>query len=86
MGQTDDQSEEKYDMNIIAKRIDIIQDSFRLAIEPVKVSLSALHNVEEEYMDYGIAIRADVMTNILIHWIETGKNKPQMSWLICWPV
>jgi len=24
VGQTDDQSEEKYDMNIIAKRIDII--------------------------------------------------------------
>jgi hypothetical protein len=26
-------------------------------------------------VDYGIAIRTGVMTNILIHWIETGKKQ-----------
>ncbi len=60
---------------IIAKRIDIIQDSFQLVIEPFKASLSTLHNVDEEFVEYGIAIQAGVMTNILIHWIKTDKKQ-----------
>jgi len=60
---------------LIAKRIDIIQDSFHMTMEPFKIQLGALYDIDEEFVEYGFAIRAAVMTSILIHWIETGKKQ-----------
>lgn len=60
---------------MLAKRLDIVQSSFRRALEPFTI-LSAEHfAVDEEYLDYGMTIRIGVATNILIHWIETGKKQ-----------
>jgi AcrR family transcriptional regulator len=36
---------------LIAKRIDIIQDSFHMTMEPFKTQLSALHNIAEEFVE-----------------------------------
>lgn len=60
---------------MIANRIDIIQDSFRMVMGPFKTMAMALHDVADEYMDYGIAIRVGVITSILIRWIENGKRQ-----------
>jgi AcrR family transcriptional regulator len=58
-----------------ANRLDILQSSFRRVIEPFKIQLSQLLDLEEEYTDYSFTIRIGVATNILIHWIETGKKQ-----------
>jgi len=60
---------------LIAKRIDIIQDSFRVGMQQFKASIVARQRVSEEYVDYSIAIRIGILTNILIHWIESGKQQ-----------
>lgn len=60
---------------LIANRIDIIQDSFRFGMEPFKAAIATHHGVSAEYVDYSIAMRTGITTNILIHWIETGKQQ-----------
>jgi hypothetical protein len=59
----------------MAKRIDIIQDSFHTGMEPFKALIADRQGVSAEYLDYSIAIRIGIMTNILIQWIETGKQQ-----------
>ena len=59
---------------MLAKRIDIIQDSFQARLQPFKKQVIARHEIAEEYVDYAIAIRIGVLTNILIQWIENGKR------------
>ena len=56
---------------LMAKRIDIIQDSFRTGM----VLIADRQGVSAQYVDYSIAIRIGIMTNILIQWIETGKQQ-----------
>jgi len=60
---------------MLAKRIDIIHDAFLSCMEPFRAQITAHQGVSEEYVDYAIAIRAGVTVNILIHWIETDKQK-----------
>ena len=59
----------------MAKRIDIIQGSFHTGMEPFKALIADRQDVSAEYVDYSIAIRIGIMTNILIQWIETGKQQ-----------
>ena len=59
---------------MLAKRIDIIQSSFRVRLRPLKEQVVARHGIAEEYVDYAIAIRIGVLMNILIQWIENGKR------------
>lgn len=59
---------------IIANRIDILQQAFRRLLERFKSTLGALYGIEDEYVEYIIAIETGLITNILIHWIETGKK------------
>jgi AcrR family transcriptional regulator len=56
-----------------ANRIDIFQDSFRKLLEPFKPLLRSIHDVEEVYIEYLIAINKGVLTNILTYWIKSGK-------------
>ena len=44
-------------------------------MQQFKVSIAAQQRVSEEYVDYSTAIRIGIMTNILIHWIENGKQQ-----------
>ena len=57
---------------MLAKRIDIIQDSFRARPQPFKELVVARHGIAEEYVDYAIAIRIGFLTSIWIQWIENG--------------
>jgi 6,7-dimethyl-8-ribityllumazine synthase len=59
---------------MLAKRIDIIQDSFRAWLQPFKEQVVTRHGIAEEYVDYAIPIRIGVLTSILIQWIESGKR------------
>lgn len=56
-----------------AYRIDIFQDSFSKLLEPFKPLLRSIHDVEEVYIDYLIAINTGVITNILTYWIQSEK-------------
>ena len=67
---------EVIELLMIAKRIDIIQDSFRQVLIPFKQQFTLIHSLDENYIEYGIAVRIGITTNILMHWIETGKTTP----------
>ncbi len=58
-----------------AKRMDIMQASIRERLEPIKALIVSRLGVTEELVDYAIAIRTGVMLNILVQWIETGKQQ-----------
>jgi AcrR family transcriptional regulator len=60
---------------ILANRIVIFQSSFRRLLEPFKPIIGTLYGVEEDYAKYMIAINTGAITNILTHWIETGKKQ-----------
>ena len=60
---------------LTAKRLDIVQTSFHRVFEPFKIQASARFDIEDEYADYGLTIRIGVATNVLIHWIESGKKQ-----------
>lgn len=59
----------------IAHRIDIFSQSFRRLMEPFKPILVSKNDVGEDYVDYLIAINTGVVTNILTHWIKSGKKQ-----------
>jgi hypothetical protein len=66
---------ELIELLITANRIDIVQESFRRLMEPFKSMHGAFYGVEEQYVEYIIAIRIGAITNILTQWIETGKRQ-----------
>lgn len=59
-----------------ADRLDIAMSSFHRAVMPYK--LRALHylGIDETYVEYNITIRIGIIMNILVQWIETGKQEP----------
>ncbi len=60
---------------IITHRIDIFNQSFRRLVEPFKPILALKNDVGEDYIEYLIAINTGVVTNILTHWIKSGKKQ-----------
>lgn len=58
-----------------AKRIYIFEEAMLNRFEPFKSIVGAFYGVEENYVDYVMAVRIGGVTNILIHWIETGKKQ-----------
>jgi len=60
---------------IMANRDDIFQQSFRQHLEPFKSMYGEFYGVEEDYVEYMIALRIGAITNILTHWIKTGKKQ-----------
>ncbi|MDA0244949.1 MAG: TetR-like C-terminal domain-containing protein [Chloroflexi bacterium] len=58
-----------------AKRIYIFEEAMLNRFEPFKSMFGAFYGVEEIYVDYVMAVRIGGVTNILIHWIETGKKQ-----------
>lgn len=58
-----------------AKRIYIFEEAMLNRFEPFKSMFGAFYGVEEDYVDYVMAVRIGGVTNILIHWIETGKKQ-----------
>lgn len=66
---------ELIELLMMAKRVDMVQEAFRRLLEPLKAMVGTLYGVEAEYVEYIFAIRTGGITNILIHWIETGKQQ-----------
>jgi len=58
-----------------ANRLDIVQSTFHRVLEPFKLQTIERFGLEEDYQDYIMTIRIGVATNILFHWIETGKKQ-----------
>ena len=58
-----------------AKRIYIFEEAMLNRFEPFKSIVGAFYGVEKNYVDYVMAVRIGGVTNILIHWIETGKKQ-----------
>lgn len=58
-----------------AKRVHIFEKSYRTHFEPFKSVFGAYFGIEEDYVDYVLAMRVGGVTRILVHWIETGKKQ-----------
>jgi AcrR family transcriptional regulator len=58
-----------------AKRVYIFEESFRTHFEPFKSVFGAYFGIEEDYVDYVLAMRIGGVTRVLVHWIETGKKQ-----------
>jgi AcrR family transcriptional regulator len=60
---------------IIANRRNIFQDSFRKLLDPFKSMYGTFYNVSDDYVDYIVAVQTGFITNVLTHWIKTGKKQ-----------
>ena len=58
-----------------AKRIHIFEEALLILFEPFKSMFGAYYGTEEDYVDYVMAMRIGGVTNILTHWIKTGKKQ-----------
>jgi len=62
---------------IKAGRLNIAMASFHRAVAPfVPRAKEYYDNIPDEYIKYGITLRIGMITNILVQWIETGKQQP----------
>ncbi|MEL6149890.1 MAG: TetR-like C-terminal domain-containing protein [Chloroflexota bacterium] len=60
-----------------ADRLDIAMASFHRAIAPYKARAQAYYSgINDAYVEYATTIRVGMVTNILVQWIETGKQQP----------
>lgn len=72
-----DSHSEIIDLLLQADRLDIAMASFHRAIAPYKERAQAYYDgVDPAYIDYGTTIRVGIVTNIVVRWIETGKQEP----------
>lgn len=62
---------------IQADRLDIAMASFRRAVVPFKSRIETYYGeIDDVYVEFGITIRIGIFMNILVRWIETGKQQP----------
>lgn len=66
---------ELIELLIKAKRIHIFEEALYSRFEPFKALFGAYYGIEADYVDYVMAMRIGGVTNILTHWIETGKTQ-----------
>lgn len=58
-----------------AKRIHIFEDAFCDHVAPFRTMFAEFYGIEETYVDYVVTMRIGGVTNILVHWIATGKKQ-----------
>jgi AcrR family transcriptional regulator len=58
-----------------AKRIHIFEEALLTRFKPFKSMFGAYYGIEEDYVDYVMAMRIGGVTNILTHWIKIGKKQ-----------
>ena len=63
------------DLLLRAKRIDILQDSFRNRSVGVQALAAQQLQLEDEYIAYSAEIRINLMIAIVSHWVKTGKTQ-----------
>ncbi len=62
---------------IQADRLDIAMASFRRVVVPFKSRIETYYGeIDDVYVEFGITIRIGIVMNILVRWIETGKQQP----------
>ncbi|GAB4530396.1 MAG: TetR/AcrR family transcriptional regulator [Anaerolineae bacterium] len=66
---------ELLEMLMKAKRIHIFEEALLTRFEPFRSMLGAYYGIELDYVDYVMAMRIGGVTNILIHWVTTGKKQ-----------
>ncbi len=59
-----------------ANRLDIVMASSHRAVAPFKSLALTELGIDPAYVEYNIIIRLGIVTNILVKWIETGKQEP----------
>jgi len=59
-----------------ADRLDIAMASFYRAVEPYKARALNYLGIDRTYVEYNITIRIGIITNIIVQWIEAGKQEP----------
>lgn len=60
---------------LAAKRLDILQDSFRERSKAMQMAAAQQLNIEDKYVAYGVEIRMGVTLAIVAHWVRTGKQE-----------
>lgn len=60
---------------IKAKRIHIFEEILLDYFKPFKPVFSAYYGIEEVYVEYVMAMRLGGITNVVSHWIATGKQQ-----------
>ena len=60
---------------LAAKRMDILQDSFRERSQGMQVAAAQHLNLEDRFIAYGVEIRVGVTLAIVTHWVRTGKRE-----------
>lgn len=70
-----DTHSEIIELLMLAKRLDMIHASFHRILQPFKMQLAKRLAVDETILEYGLVIRTGIATNILLHWIATGKKQ-----------
>lgn len=63
------------DLLLRAKRIDILQDSFRERSQGIQLRVAQQVQFPEEYVAYGVEIRISIILTIVTHWVKTGKRQ-----------
>lgn len=63
------------DLLLKAKRIDLMQDSFRERSQGLQVLIAQQRQIPEEYMAYAVEIRINLILSIVTHWVKTGKQQ-----------
>lgn len=58
-----------------AERISLFEEAMFRQFAPLKPLLGAFYQIDAEYVEYLMAIRIGGVTNILTHWVETGKRQ-----------
>jgi AcrR family transcriptional regulator len=72
-----DSHSEIIELLLQANRLDIAMGSFHRAVTPFKPRiLNYYPEITSDYIEFGITMRIGMVTNILVQWIETGKQQP----------
>lgn len=66
---------ELVELLIQAKRIHIFEEAIYNHFQPYKPMFGEYFGIEEEYVEYVMAMRIGSITKVLTHWIETGKKQ-----------
>ena len=60
---------------MLAERLDIVQASFRHALQPLRIQAAKRFDLDDDFLAYSQTIRIGFITSILAHWIDTGKKQ-----------
>lgn len=69
------QHSEMIELLMKARRIHIFEEMMLRSLEPFKPMFGLFFGIEEAYVEYVMTMRLGAITNILTHWVATGKQQ-----------